>query len=637
MRKLNQANLHLIRPLYLLIIGLFSTFSLFAVAPLIPQDFSPIDTALAEKYIKKATKVSSDSLTYYYEKALTIYQKAKTESPDTITWKRYFEVSNLWCKTLKNRQLGIRKFPQFRQEAIHKFGVTSQAVANNYYHFAKYLANTKRYEEAKINYEEALSIYTIIQDSLGLIQGYFQNGVLHNYLAEYDKALTFFQSALNYSLAFHGKIHNTTTTCYLKKAQVLYNKGKYQNGLKVMDTLLAIETKIYGLNSPKLTAPYILVGNIYFKETAYDDAILYYEKAKAIYAQDSSNIRGLASCIGNIGAATIEKGDFDKANQLYLQAAELKKAKYGENSKTLAYTYYNIGAGYAEQGDFQAALDYFFKSVRIIRKGQGEDHPDVAYVYTGIGSIYDQTGEWDKAMDYYQKALLIRQKTNTTNHPEIAIDYDKIGALYQKKGDLAAAKTTYDKALTIRKKTLNPTHRAIGDSYFNLATIHRQKKEFVQAATLLQQSLTIKQKQLYEYHPSIANTYLELAKVAEKQADLATALNYFQTAIVHLVPNFKSLNIADNPEIAANFPYKGTLINLLYQKGGALKQAYLQDLEQPILLEQAYTTLKIGSQFADLMRQERLFHKHYVRLKKAHFFKLKKNLSGQSVHNSTLA
>ena len=35
--------------------------------------------------------------------------------------------------------------------------------------------------------------------------------------------------------------------------------------------------------------------------------------------------------------------------------------------------------------------------------------------------------------------------------------------------------------------------------------------------------------------------------------------------------------------------------------------------------------------------KERLFHKHYVRLKKAHFFKLKKNLSGQSVHNSTLA
>ena len=34
---------------------------------------------------------------------------------------------------------------------------------------------------------------------------------------------------------------------------------------------------------------------------------------------------------------------------------------------------------------------------------------------------------------------------------------------------------------------------------------------------------------------------------------------------------------------------------------------------------------------------KRLFHKHYVRLKKAHFFKLKKNLSGQSVHNSTLA
>ena len=43
------------------------------------------------------------------------------------------------------------------------------------------------------------------------------------------------------------------------------------------------------------------------------------------------------------------------------------------------------------------------------------------------------------------------------------------------------------------------------------------------------------------------------------------------------------------------------------------------------------------SQYQTESQQERLFHKHYVRLKKAHFFKLKKNLSGQSVHNSTLA
>ena len=43
------------------------------------------------------------------------------------------------------------------------------------------------------------------------------------------------------------------------------------------------------------------------------------------------------------------------------------------------------------------------------------------------------------------------------------------------------------------------------------------------------------------------------------------------------------------------------------------------------------------SEIIDTLISKRLFHKHYVRLKKAHFFKLKKNLSGQSVHNSTLA
>ena len=47
--------------------------------------------------------------------------------------------------------------------------------------------------------------------------------------------------------------------------------------------------------------------------------------------------------------------------------------------------------------------------------------------------------------------------------------------------------------------------------------------------------------------------------------------------------------------------------------------------------------IALFGQFYYSFTPKRLFHKHYVRLKKAHFFKLKKNLSGQSVHNSTLA
>ncbi len=604
MRKLNQANIHLIRSVCLLSINLFSVLSILAATPSLQQTSIPIDTSLAEKYIKKATTVSADSLSYFYKEALNIYQTAKNQTPDTAIWKRYFEVSNLWCKTLKDRQFALQKFPEFRKEAVQKFGSSSQAVANNYYNYAKTLANAKQYDETKVIYQKALNIYTAIRDSAGIVQVYFYNGKLHDFISEYEEAALLYQNAINSSVAFHGKAHKITTDCYYKKARFYYNQGQYQEGLKVLDTLIAIETQMYGLNSPRLTSTYILTGNIHFKETAYDTAIQYYEKAKAIYAQDSVKYsRGLASCLGNIGAVTIEKGDFEKANQLYLQAAAIKKAKYGENSITLAYTYYNIGSGYAEQGDFQSALDYFFKSARIIKKVRKKENADVAYVYTGIGGVYDQIGAWDEAMDYFQKVLRIRQATNTINHPETALNYDRIGALYQKKGDLMAAQTAYEKALSIRQNTLKPTHQAIGNSYFNLAGIHRQNGAFQQTTDLLQKALSIKEKQLYKYHPSIADIYLEQAKVAKDQKDLPNALHFLQTAITHLVPDFESLELADNPKIAPNFAYKSNLLNLLYQKGIALKQAYYQDLAQVELLEQAYSTLKNGSQLADLMRQ----------------------------------
>lgn len=604
MRKLNRANILPIYILGLYFLGLSNPYVCIAATPSMQPNTFPVDTSLAEKYIQEAESLESDSLTYYYKAALNIYTKAKQETADSIIWNRYFEVSNLWLRAIKDRQIALKKFPQFKAEAVQKFGQSSKAVGENYYHFARRLAAGKQHKAAKGAYRQALTIFRMIRDSAGIVQVYFHNGKMHDYIDENDQASDLYQQAINIAVAFYGQTHKTTTDCYYKKARFLYNQGQYKTSLKVLDTLLEIETQMYGLKSPKLTSAYILTGNIHFKETAYDQAILYYEKAKTIYKQDSIKYsRGIASALGNIGAVLIEKGDFEKANQLFLQAAELKKAKYGENSITLAYTYYNIGSGYAKQGDFQMALDYFFKSARIIKEVRGNEDADVAYVYTGIGGVYDQMGEWETAEEYYQKVLAIRKKTKTLNHPEAAMIYDKIGEFQQKKGNLAIAQTNYEKALNIRKKTLKNGHQAIGTSYLNLASIHRQKKDFQQATDLLQKALTIKQEQLYENHPSIANTYLAMANIAKDQEDLPTALAHLQTALVRLVPDFKSSKLVDNPTLTQNFAYKSTLINLLYQKGIALKQAYIQNPAQSNYLEYAFETLEQGSQLADIIRQ----------------------------------
>ena len=601
MRKLNQAN-HLTRPIGLLLITLFGT--LITLTAQIPEDSLVADTALAEQYIQQAD-LSSDSTTYYYKKALAIYTAAKGATSDSIIWQRYLAVNHLLLYTLKDREKAIKLFPNIRQEAIQKFGSQSLAVAENHYYLARRLSAAKQHDAAKAHFQLATETYEAIKDTAGVIKATFLHGNLCKHLLEFDRGLGYLQTALDKSLQFYGAEHQTTTDIYYKKGQLFFNQGNYQQALKVLDTLMPIESALHPPNSPKLATTFIMVGNIHFKATNYDEAIQYYEKSKAIYVQDSSkNIKNLASCIGNIGAANIEKGNFAKANELYIQAAELKKSKYGENSISLAYTYYNIGSGYAQQGDFQPALDYLFKSVRIIRKSSGEQHPDVAYVYNGIGGIYSQTGEWEKAMDYYQKALDIRTFTQTTDHPETANDYDRIGIVQQKNGDFSAAQTSFEKGLVIRQKVLNSDHRAIADSYLHLATIHRHDKDFSTAESLLKKSLAIKEKQLNAYHPSIANTYLELAKIAKSKNDLAQALAYYQTAMVRLVPDFEAMNIAKNPTIEANFSYKTDLVNLLYQKGATLKKQYLQQSNQSELLDQSYQTLKAGSELADLIRQE---------------------------------
>ena len=147
---------------------IFPYYNFAAIPTMQPIEF-PVDTSLAEKYIRKATTVPSDSLAYYYEAALNIYTEAKQETADSIVWSRYFEVSNLWLRAIKDRQFALQKFPQFKAEAVRKFGESSKALGENCYHFARRLAAGKQYKAANTAYQEALTIFKMTRDSAAIV------------------------------------------------------------------------------------------------------------------------------------------------------------------------------------------------------------------------------------------------------------------------------------------------------------------------------------------------------------------------------------------------------------------------------------------------------------------------------------
>ncbi|MEM6318645.1 MAG: CHAT domain-containing tetratricopeptide repeat protein [Bacteroidota bacterium] len=490
--------------------------------------------------------------------------------------------------------------------ATHFFQNTSPAdtiTAEAYFQKGQAFFDAKKWDDACVEFLKAADLFRAANHPSGLIKSNLKAGSIRRFRTDFQHALQLYQEALDISLQANGLLHIQTVRCLDGKCMVFYNKGVYDRAQSVLDSIIHIETTLYGADHEKMTASYTLKGNIHFKQGHYDEAIQFYEKSKVIHLRDSlKNLENLASCIGNIGAASIEKGDFAKANALFLQAAELKKAKLGENSTSLAYTYYNIGDGFASQGDFQSGLDYLFKSARILRIMAGENHPDVAYVYNGIGKVYRQSGDWEQAMDYFQKSLTIRDSTQTSDHPDVARDYDQIGFVLQQKNELEAAERAYRKALMIRQKRFDPTHISLGKSYHNLGQLAVLNEDYETAKAYLQKGLAIRKEQLANYHPAIAETHTQLAKMEAQQGQWSAALEQYQMALTQLVPAFDEEDWAENPAWTDNFPYKVDLLTILYQKGMALKQAYVaQAMDREGLLA-AYETLLVSSQLADEIR-----------------------------------
>ena len=241
---------------------------------------------------------------------------------------------------------------------------------------------------------------------------------LKDIIADYDQALSIYESALSYSLDHYGEYHKYTA-----------------------------------LLSNNIGAVYKVIG--------YDDTALdYYQKALSIQEKVlGTEHPDVATSYNNIGLVYNHKGDYDTALEYLLKALLIKKVVLGSEHPFVATSYNNIGNVYDSKGDYDIALDYYQKALLIIEKVLGtEQHPDVATSYNNIGYVYDSKGDYDTALDYYKKALLIKEKVSGSKHPDVATSYNNIGNVYYYKGDYDTALDYYKKALSILEVVYGANH-----------------------------------------------------------------------------------------------------------------------------------------------------------------------------------
>lgn len=264
--------------------------------------------------------------------------------------------------------------------------------------------------------------------------------------------------------------------------RVIQRNGVWRNDTTLWSSTLERE--------PKSARACSNVGNTYFHNKRYEDAIKMYKRALTFqYTYPFIHF--------NLGATYEKTGLTDEAIQEY------KASISNNNDNTLAYN--NLGTLYDKQGLYSLAIEAYKQALM--------SSPYSPITHNNLGNTYEHIGDSEKALAEYMEALKIDDT--------YADAHNNVGAIYLRKG-------IFDVAITELKKAtqLKPGHP---DAHYNLGIAYATKGLYEEAIHELDLA-TKHNPNDYSAYRDIGTLYFTYKK------DVNKSLYYFHEAL-RLAPN----------------------------------------------------------------------------------------------------
>ncbi|TNF41744.1 MAG: tetratricopeptide repeat protein [Bacteroidetes bacterium] len=259
-------------------------------------------------------------------------------------------------------------------------------------------------------------------------------------------------------------------------------------------------------------------GLVYYFNCNYDSAMHYFQTAKT-WSEKIDNRLLQAESLFNIAEVHLELGNFDEANQLYLESGEIYKEL--DDDLSVFYCFNSLGILYKVQGDYYKALEYYEKAFSIV--DSLNDESGKAFIYNNIGNIYKNRGEFSKALENFDLAYHIFTGLN-----ESLLVSDCLNNM----GDISKETGNYQRAISYYQNSLEIADKA-GDNYRktgvckNLGEVYTIISDFGQAAMFFEKAISL----ALNINDSVrlASCYKGYGRFFEKQGDLGNAsVNYLK-------------------------------------------------------------------------------------------------------------
>ncbi|MGR3173480.1 MAG: tetratricopeptide repeat protein, partial [Candidatus Scalindua sp.] len=285
----------------------------------------------------------------------------------------------------------------------------------------------KRAEEALVaskagDYDKAIELFETLQEEgkekeSELASIAFNLGNVYFIELDFQKALEAYLDAVRLA---------PNNTAYLNEAgKSLYTLAQYDKAIEYYEKALKSDLKTFGEDHPQVAIYRNNLGVAWNAKGKYDKAIEYYEKSLEsdlkTFGEDHPMV---AIYRNNLGEAWYAKGEYDTAIEYFEKSLTSGLKTFGEEHPDVAIRWNNLGAAWMAKGEYDKAIEHYEKALKSDLKTFGEEHPNVARDWNNLGAVWHAKGEYDKAIEYYEKALKSDLKTFSEEHPNVAIDWN---------------------------------------------------------------------------------------------------------------------------------------------------------------------------------------------------------------------
>jgi tetratricopeptide (TPR) repeat protein len=330
----------------------------------------------------------------------------------------------------------------------------------------------------------------------------------------------------------------------------------------LLESTKRLENKL-GKKHLAVAAAYYILGGVYSDLQKDREALIYNEKALAIY--EKTGHQYTENLLTSVSSGYQRLGDHKKAIPVLERLAAIKRDNFGYNSNEHGIVLNSIANAYQSLSENDKAAAIREDVLKILSSIFSEDNPNVISTYVNLSLDYMNLGRNDKALPIASKALDLNIKKYGQNHQETAISLSNLAMINQNLGNYSDVEDQFKKALSIIEKNFGPNHPNTAISLGNLALYYQNTGNFEKSIPLLENSFKISKLNFGEEAPQTADAMNNLAEGYAMVSLLDKALFLHENA----------LNIREKT-LGVNHPYTAISLNnlaVIWQKMGENKRA----------------------------------------------------------------